>query len=122
MDAAKDVTALFEQIITYTVTTNTSGTGQGTISGNSSPYPSGSQVTLTATPNTGSVFAGWNGACTNTTGDCVITNIQENKTVTALFSGTKIGRYTFDNTFNDASGSNHGVNSGTIFNSTTKKI
>jgi uncharacterized repeat protein (TIGR01451 family) len=42
-------------------------------------------VTLTATPEDGSSFEGWGGACTNTEGDCVLT-ISEARHVTASFT------------------------------------
>lgn len=38
-------------------------------------YDSGTQVTLTATPNSTSVFAGWTGACTGQTSTCQLTLI-----------------------------------------------
>ena len=41
-------------------------------------------MTLTATPEAGSVFAGWSGACTGT-GDCVVT-MDAVKSVTATFN------------------------------------
>jgi uncharacterized protein (TIGR03437 family) len=75
-----------------TLTITTSGTGSGTVS--SSPagtscgsgclsFAAGTVVTLTATPNTGSTFAGWSGACAGT-GTCILT-MTDNKTVTATF-------------------------------------
>jgi hypothetical protein len=46
-------------------------------------YPSNSAIRLVATPNGGSVFAGWSGACVGTD-DCVLDMSQE-RTVTAAF-------------------------------------
>jgi hypothetical protein len=46
--------------------------------------PSGTAVTLTATPNSGSTFAGWSGACSGT-GACVIT-LSAATSVTATFN------------------------------------
>ncbi len=37
------------------------------------PVTAASTVTLTATPNTGSIFTGWSGACTGTTPTCTLT-------------------------------------------------
>lgn len=73
--------------VNATLTVNIAGTGSGTVS-RSSPGPNypGTTVTLTATPATGSTFAGWSGACTGT-GSCVVT-MTTNKTVTATFNGT----------------------------------
>jgi uncharacterized protein (TIGR03437 family) len=79
------------------VTITTSGTGSGTVT--SSPegtscgsgcmsFPAGTVVTLTATPNAGSTFAGWSGACSGT-GSCTLTvtaNSSSNQAVTATFS------------------------------------
>jgi hypothetical protein len=45
----------------------------------------GSIVTLNATPQPGSRFAGWSGACTNVSGACLLT-MTEAKTVTATFT------------------------------------
>ena len=47
-------------------------------------YPSNSAVRLIATPNAGSTFGGWSGACAGT-GDCVVEMSQE-RTVTASFA------------------------------------
>jgi Divergent InlB B-repeat domain len=82
----------FTTLQNLTVTIN--GTGSGTVlsspaginctatcSGN---FPAGS-VTLTATPNAGSSFSGWAGACTNATGDCIVT-MEAAKTVYASFT------------------------------------
>lgn len=49
----------------------------------SAVFPHASLVTLTATPATGSVFAGWAGACGGT-GDCVVT-MDADQTVSATF-------------------------------------
>ena len=49
-----------------------------------SPYTAGSLVTLTAKANSGSVFAGWNGACTGT-GNCSVT-VNGANTATATFN------------------------------------
>jgi lysyl endopeptidase len=77
----------------YTLTVSASGTGTGTITGAGiscgsackSQYASGTSVTLTATPAAGSVFSGWSGACTNTSGSCVVT-MTAAKSVVANFS------------------------------------
>jgi uncharacterized repeat protein (TIGR02543 family) len=47
-------------------------------------YPHGTQVTLTPAPFAGFHFAGWSGACTNTSGPCVVT-MDADKSVTASF-------------------------------------
>ncbi len=52
-------------------------------------FPTGTEVTLTATPDPGLTFGGWSGACTNPTGPCVVT-LTATKTVTANFVGAKL--------------------------------
>ncbi len=47
-------------------------------------YPPNTQVTLNATPGPGSIFVGWNGACTGT-GPCTVSMTQD-LTVNAVFS------------------------------------
>lgn len=75
-----------------TVTVNKVGAGTGTVTSNpagidcratcNGQFPQGSTVNLTATPDPGSVFAGWSGDCTGT-GPCSLT---QNATVTATFN------------------------------------
>jgi hypothetical protein len=96
MDATKSVTATFT-IGTNALTVLTDGTGTGTISSNPSGidcgdtcaaiYDYGTVVTLTAVADTNSTFSGWAGACTNTSGDCVVT-MNQAKNVTATFAVT----------------------------------
>lgn len=47
-------------------------------------YPQGTSVTLTASADTGSVFAGWRGACSANAPTCVV-SINMNRSVTATF-------------------------------------
>lgn len=75
-----------------------SGTGTGSVVSNpagidcgatcSANFSSGTSVTLTATPATGSSFAGWSGACTGTN-TCVVT-MSTATNVTANFENTSI--------------------------------
>ena len=81
--------------ISYSLTVSKTGTGQGTITSNpagincgsdcSEAYSSGTSVRLSATPSSGSAFAGWSGACTNPTGSCGVT-MNANKNVVANFN------------------------------------
>jgi hypothetical protein len=48
-------------------------------------------VTLTATADTGSAFAGWSGDCSGT-GDCVLT-VDAAKSVTATFDVVEPAKY-----------------------------
>ena len=59
----------------------------------SAPFPSGSTVTLTATPLPGSSFAGWMGACSGTSPTCVAF-MSEARTVTAAFTASISTAYT----------------------------
>ena len=63
--------------------TITAGSG-GTVSQKSSFQNAGGSVTLTATPATGYIFAGWSGACSGT-GTCQVT-MTGPESVTAQFS------------------------------------
>jgi|SRR5579884_1030485 len=94
MDSAKSVTASFDTIPNYTLLVARGGTGSGTVTSSpagiecgascSNSYPSGTSVTLTATPASGSTFAGWSGACSGTTATCVLT-MSAARAVTATF-------------------------------------
>jgi hypothetical protein len=78
----------------FTLTVTKSGTGTGTITSSpagiscgsscSATFDSGTVVNLTATPDSGSTFAGWSGACTGT-GACSVT-MDAAKSVGANFS------------------------------------
>jgi len=65
---------------------STAATNGGTVSQSSGYQPAGSSLTLTATPSSGFVFAGWEGACTGT-GSCQLTMTQP-MSVTAQFAAT----------------------------------
>ena len=52
----------------------------------SSSFDRGTQVTLTATPDTGSSFLGWGGVCSGTAPTCVV-NVEGDRGVTASFGG-----------------------------------
>ena len=78
---------------TFSLTTVIDGSGTGSISGTgincgadcTENYLEWTTVTLTTAADTGSVFSGWSGACTNSTGDCVVT-MDQAQSVTATFS------------------------------------
>ncbi len=77
---------------TYLLTVTKAGTGTGTVTGTgincgsdcTESYASGTNVPLTATPASGSTFAGWSGACSGT-GACTVT-MSAVKSVTATFN------------------------------------
>jgi uncharacterized repeat protein (TIGR02543 family) len=95
MTQARSVTATFtlSSPTTYTLTASKSGVGSGTITSSpagincgascSAGFSSGTSISLAATPNSGSSFAGWTGACTGTT-SCTV-SMTANKSVSAQF-------------------------------------
>ncbi|MGA7854287.1 MAG: choice-of-anchor D domain-containing protein [Candidatus Acidiferrales bacterium] len=94
---------------TFTLTVTESGAGSGTVVSTNPPdnimcpttcsasFNAGTVVTLSATPNSGSVFSGWSGACTNTSGTCTVTMSQA-QGVTATFGTSSGGGLTFSST------------------------
>ncbi|MBV9606625.1 MAG: hypothetical protein JO027_16035 [Solirubrobacterales bacterium] len=80
---------------THAMTVSVSGSGSGAVSDGtgaiacpstcSNAYTTDTTVTLTATPTSGSTFAGWSGACTGT-GPCQVIMNADNA-VSATFSG-----------------------------------
>jgi uncharacterized repeat protein (TIGR02543 family) len=87
--AATTVVATFNPVM-FTLTLDVQGAGTGTPAGIScdatcaAGFASGTSVALTAAPATGSIFAGWSGACTGSPG-CTVT-MDQARTVTASFS------------------------------------
>jgi hypothetical protein len=90
------LTATFQKLPALTVSTAGKGTGhvRGGVPGAPptidcpteclATYAPGSKVTLHATPDTGSVFESWSGACAGTLEDCTVTMSQA-KSVRATF-------------------------------------
>lgn len=66
MDGNKTVGAVFTQIPTYEVTTSTTGFGNIALNPAGPIFLAGTEVTATATADTGSQFSGWSGAVTST--------------------------------------------------------
>lgn len=81
----------------YTLTVSLAGSGSGSVSSVptgidcgtdcTESYADGTVVTLTAAAGTGSSFSGWSGACTNTSGDCLVT-MSAARSVTATFAAS----------------------------------
>lgn len=91
MDQDRSVSATFRSPPRLTVAVSGSGSVTSSPSGVSCPgdcaetYPTGTSVTLTATPATGWNFSGWSGACSGSSSSCVIT-LDEGKNTAATFT------------------------------------
>ncbi|MHB1861345.1 MAG: InlB B-repeat-containing protein [Gemmatimonadaceae bacterium] len=96
MTGAQSVTATFTQsggASAYMLSVSRAGAGTGTVTSSpsgiscgstcSAYYATGTLVTLLATPDNGSVFAGWSGACTGT-GSCTV-SMTSAQSVSATF-------------------------------------
>ncbi|MCB2380559.1 PQQ-dependent sugar dehydrogenase, partial [Hymenobacter sp. BT635] len=79
--------------VSYTLTTPVTGSGSVGRSSLGPSYPSGSLVSLTATPATGFVFSGWSGDATGTANPLSVT-MSANKTITATFTAAPTTTYT----------------------------
>ncbi|GAB3844788.1 hypothetical protein GCM10028822_02440 [Hymenobacter terrigena] len=77
----------------YTLTANTAGSGTVTKNPDQTSYPSGTNVTLTATPAAGFTFTGWSGSATGTANPLTVT-MTANKTITATFTAVAPTTYT----------------------------
>ena len=106
MAQARSVTATFTaSSASYALTITKDGTGTGTValsSGNcgtnticSVSYPSGTEVTLTATFAPGSTFTGWSGSGCSGTGTCVVSMTQA-RSVTATFTVPPVSAALYD--------------------------
>jgi hypothetical protein len=99
MTLDRSVTATFEPAgLTYTLTVDKTGTGDGTVSSTppgidcgsdcSEIFLSGTVVELEATPDGSSTFTGWGGACSGT-GGCTVT-MHADRAVTATFRSNTV--------------------------------
>jgi phospholipase C len=99
LNASENVTATFNSAPTVSVTLL--GNGSGTVSSNpsgiscqptcSASFPVNTQVTLTATPQAGSNFVEWQGACSGNSSTCTLPPLTASQQVTATFSPQNIG-------------------------------
>ena len=92
MNSSQSVTATFLSIFNLTISTAGTGTGSVTPSPagsscgtNCYSYTSGTAVTLTAAPKSGSALASWGGACSGTASTCPVT-MNSSQSVTATFN------------------------------------
>src|SRR5439155_20398798 len=98
MNAAGLATATFPAQ-QFTLTVAPAGTGSGTVTSGESPprincgatcsaaYDSGTGVTLTAAPASGSTFTGWSGGGCSGAGACTVT-MSAARAVAATFTGS----------------------------------
>ena len=99
MSASETVTATFTVANNFVLMVNVAGTGTGTVTSSpagincpttcSGNFASGTAITLTAHPNSGSTFTGWGGEICEGTGTCTFT-ITANESATANFSSNGI--------------------------------
>jgi len=93
-------------IAQYTLTVEKTGTGTGTITATgincgadcSEVYTSGTIVTLSPTPDTGSTFTGWTG-CDSVSGDTCDITMNSDKTITAAFISSALYVVWSDDTY-----------------------
>src|SRR5438552_3286061 len=94
MSAARSVTATFN-VQRFTLTVGEAGTGSGSVTSSdgaigcpgtcAAPYNSGTTVTLTAAPASGSTFSGWSG-CNGVSGSTCTVTMSAARSVTATFN------------------------------------
>jgi uncharacterized repeat protein (TIGR02543 family) len=99
MSAAKEVSAKFDLVPKFKLSVSKSGTGQGTVTSIpagiscgatcSFEYEAGKEVELKETPEAGSEFKEWLGACSGA-GSCKVT-MSEAREVTAIFEAEEVG-------------------------------
>ncbi|WP_299135773.1 InlB B-repeat-containing protein [uncultured Tenacibaculum sp.] len=90
MSGDKTVTAMFSRIM-RTLTVTKAGNGTVTTNPNvTGGYVDGTNVTLTATPDSGWKFDGWSGDASGTTNQTTVT-MNANKSITATFSQVTAG-------------------------------
>ncbi|HEX6430568.1 MAG TPA: T9SS type A sorting domain-containing protein, partial [Niastella sp.] len=90
---------------TYSLTTNVSPSGGGSVSRspNATTYASGTVVTLTATPASGYTFTGWSGGASGTNTSTTVT-MNANTSVTANFTNSTGTSYTLTTTVSPTAG------------------
>jgi len=104
LDQAQNISADFAPAF-KTLNISKAGSGIGTITSTpagidcgatcSADFATGTVITLTATPATGTTFQGWFGACTGTATSCTVT-LNQAKTANATFSAPAVTTYQYD--------------------------
>jgi uncharacterized repeat protein (TIGR02543 family) len=101
MDAHKSVTAHFTPVVqNYTLTTDVSPSGAGSVSPSGDEYEAGTQVSLSATAASGYVFDYWSGSASGTGPNISIT-MDSDKHVTANFTAVSGPVVLFSDDFSD---------------------
>ena len=87
MDSTKTVTATFKEgtLDDYTLTMAVTGTGSTTPAVGEHTYPVGTEVAITATPETGWLFTSWTSEVANPYAASTTVTVNTNKTITAKF-------------------------------------
>jgi len=98
MTAARAVTATFNSSSSFPLSVTKAGTGTGTVTSSptgvncgtacSANFATGTSVTVSAAAASGSVFAGWSGACSGTAACVLSMTVARNVTATFNTSGT----------------------------------
>jgi len=128
--AYSSVLSALNAVSGFGLTVAKSGSGSGTVTSSpagincgatcSASFASGASVTLTATPASGSTFAGWSGACSGT-GACAVA-LTAARSVTAAFNATVVGSSVSINAGGAAAGSfiaDAAFSGGTTFSTTS---
>jgi uncharacterized repeat protein (TIGR02543 family) len=97
MDEHKSVIAHFTPVIqSYTLTTNVSPSGSGSVSPSGGTFDDGTAVALSATPAGGYVFDHWSGSASGTNPDTTVI-MDSDKSVTAYFTSESLFSDDFSN-------------------------
>ena len=88
IDSEKDIIANFSQIM-HSLTTRIKGNGTITPPFNARSYAEGSEISITATPDSGWQFDGWDGEVSDPDSATTTVVIDSDKSITANFSQTK---------------------------------
>lgn len=97
MDSDKTVSATFIETPLYSLTTTVSGNGSVSLSPSGGMYAEGTEVTLTATPDSENQFNGWSGDASGTANQITVT-VDSDMSITATFGGAlSLDEYLDDN-------------------------
>lgn len=106
MTSDKNITATFEIVPTYSLTTNV--VGNGSVTPESGTFSEGEAVSITATATAGYVFTGWSGDVSGTANPVNVT-MDANKNITATFIESQGISWIEDFNLADGTSSDNGV-------------